>query len=76
VTLLTVLYRKKEDAPLARYCILKAMRADPEDTGLKYVCADIYRKVHDYQKAAVIYEQIVKVDPANDFVRKVSAQVR
>ncbi|GJN09513.1 hypothetical protein PR202_ga27527 [Eleusine coracana subsp. coracana] len=66
---------KKDDAPLARYCILKAMRADPEDTGLKYVGTDIYRKLHDYQKAAVIYEQIVKVDPANVFVRKVAAQV-
>ncbi|GJN13251.1 hypothetical protein PR202_ga31603 [Eleusine coracana subsp. coracana] len=69
------LARKKEDAPLARYCILKAMRADPEDTGLKYVCADIYRKLHDYQKAGVIYEQIVKADPANVFVRKVAAQM-
>ncbi|GJN36576.1 hypothetical protein PR202_gb25452 [Eleusine coracana subsp. coracana] len=72
---LVVLARKKDDAPLARYCILKAMRADPEDTGLKYVGADIYHKLHDYQKAAVIYEQIVKVDPANVFVRKVTAQM-
>ncbi|TVU43258.1 hypothetical protein EJB05_09709 [Eragrostis curvula] len=69
------LARKKGDAPLARYCILKAMRADPEDTGLKYVCADIYRKLRDYQKAAEIYEQILKIDPANVFVRKVAAQM-
>ncbi|TVU44835.1 hypothetical protein EJB05_04296 [Eragrostis curvula] len=68
-------WREKEDAALARYCILRAMRADPEDTKLKYICADIYCKLNDYHKAAQIYEQIVKIDPTNVFVRKVAAQV-
>ncbi|TVU44834.1 hypothetical protein EJB05_04295 [Eragrostis curvula] len=69
------LAREKEDAALARYCILRAMRADPEDTKLKYICADIYCKLNDYHKAAQIYEQIVKIDPTNVFVRKVAAQL-
>lgn len=66
---------RKKDASLARHCYLKAMRADPEDVGLKYGCANIYRELHDYQKAAEIYEQIIRIDPANVFVRKVAAQM-
>jgi general transcription factor 3C polypeptide 3 (transcription factor C subunit 4) len=69
------LAKKKEDASLARHCILKAMRADPEDVDLKYLCADMYRNLRDYQKAAEIYEQIVGIYPANIAVRKVAAQV-
>jgi general transcription factor 3C polypeptide 3 (transcription factor C subunit 4) len=69
------LAKKKEDASLARHCILKAMRADPEDVDLKYLCADMYRNLRDYQKAAEIYEQIVGIYPANIAVRKVAAQM-
>ncbi|RCV29632.1 hypothetical protein SEVIR_6G026200v4 [Setaria viridis] len=69
------LAKKKEDASLARHCILKAMRADPEDVDLKYLCGDMYRNLRDYQKAAEIYEQIVRIYPANVAVRKVAAQM-
>ncbi|KAG0522902.1 hypothetical protein BDA96_07G077900 [Sorghum bicolor] len=69
------LAKKKGDASLARHCILKAMRADPEDVDLKYLCGDMYRNLCDYQKAAEIYEQIVRIYPANIAVRKVAAQM-
>ncbi|KAJ1267737.1 hypothetical protein BS78_07G080700 [Paspalum vaginatum] len=69
------LAKKKEDASLARHCILKAMRADPEDVDLKYLCGDMYRNLRNYQKAAEIYEQIVRIYPSNIAVRKVSAQM-
>ncbi|RCV29633.1 hypothetical protein SETIT_6G027800v2 [Setaria italica] len=51
------------------------MRADPEDVDLKYLCGDMYRNLRDYQKAAEIYEQIVRIYPANVAVRKVAAQM-
>jgi general transcription factor 3C polypeptide 3 (transcription factor C subunit 4) len=51
------------------------MRADPEDVDLKYLCGDMYRNLCDYQKAAEIYEQIVRIYPANIAVLKVAAQV-
>uniref|UniRef100_A0A0E0R6S5 General transcription factor 3C polypeptide 3 n=1 Tax=Oryza rufipogon TaxID=4529 RepID=A0A0E0R6S5_ORYRU len=66
---------KKEDAALARHCVLKAMRADPEDVGLKFDCANIYRALHDYQKAGEIYEQIVRIYPSNIVARKAAAQM-
>ncbi|KAG8089649.1 hypothetical protein GUJ93_ZPchr0011g28392 [Zizania palustris] len=66
---------KKEDAALARHCVLKAMRADPEDAGLKFDCANIYHAFRDYQKAAEIYEQIVKIYPSNIVARKAAAQM-
>uniref|UniRef100_A0A0E0MEK8 General transcription factor 3C polypeptide 3 n=1 Tax=Oryza punctata TaxID=4537 RepID=A0A0E0MEK8_ORYPU len=66
---------KKEDAALARHCVLKAMRADPEDVGLKFDCANIYRAFRDYQKAAEIYEQIVRIFPSNIVARKAAAQM-
>lgn len=66
---------KKEDAALARHCVLKAMRADPEDVGLKFDCANIYRALRDYQKAAEIYEQIVRIYPSNIVARKAAAQM-
>ncbi|XP_015698100.1 general transcription factor 3C polypeptide 3 isoform X2 [Oryza brachyantha] len=66
---------KKEDAALARHCVLKAMRADPEDVGLKFDCANIYRAFRDYQKAAEIYEQIVRIYPSNIVARKAAAQM-
>nr|CAB3480345.1 unnamed protein product [Digitaria exilis] len=69
------LAKKKEDASLARHCILKAMRADPEDVDMKYLCGDMYRNLCDYQKAAEIYEQIVRIYPGNIAVRKVAAQM-
>uniref|UniRef100_A0A0E0J0K7 General transcription factor 3C polypeptide 3 n=1 Tax=Oryza nivara TaxID=4536 RepID=A0A0E0J0K7_ORYNI len=66
---------KKEDAALARHCVLKAMRADPEDVGLKFDCANIYRALRDYQKAGEIYEQIVRIYPSNIVARKAAAQM-
>lgn len=70
-----IFVRKKEDAALARHCVLKAMRADPEDVGLKFDCANIYRALRDYQKAGEIYEQIVRIYPSNIVARKAAAQV-
>ncbi|AQK50194.1 tetratricopeptide repeat (TPR)-containing protein [Zea mays] len=69
------LTRKKGDASLARHCILKAMNADPEDVDLKYLCGYMYHNLCEYQKAAEIYEQIVRIYPANSAVRKVAAQM-
>ncbi|AQK50204.1 tetratricopeptide repeat (TPR)-containing protein [Zea mays] len=69
------LAKKKGDASLARHCILKAMNADPEDVDLKYLCGYMYHNLCEYQKAAEIYEQIVRIYPANSAVRKVAAQM-
>lgn len=66
---------KKEDAALARHCVIKAMRADPEDVGLKFDCANIYRTLGDCHKAAEIYEQIVGINPSNTVARKAAAQM-
>jgi general transcription factor 3C polypeptide 3 (transcription factor C subunit 4) len=51
------------------------MNADPEDVDLKYLCGYMYHNLCEYQKAAEIYEQIVRIYPANSAVRKVAAQV-
>ncbi|KAM3278005.1 hypothetical protein ACQJBY_045715 [Aegilops geniculata] len=66
---------KKEDAALARHCVIKAMRADPEDVGLKFDCANIYRTLGDCHKAAEIYEQIVGIHPSNTVARRAAAQM-
>ncbi|XP_051178392.1 uncharacterized protein [Lolium perenne] len=66
---------KVEDAALARHCVIKAMRADPEDVGLKYDCANIYRTLRDYHKAAEVYEQIVRIYPSNAVARRTAAQM-
>uniref|UniRef100_A0ACD6A0H5 Uncharacterized protein n=1 Tax=Avena sativa TaxID=4498 RepID=A0ACD6A0H5_AVESA len=66
---------KTEDAKLAKLSVVRAMKADPEDVGLKFDCANIYRTLQDYHKAAEIYEQIVRIYPSNVVARKTAAQM-
>ncbi|KAL4583203.1 hypothetical protein LXL04_007770 [Taraxacum kok-saghyz] len=49
----------------ARYCLDRAIRADPEDVGLRYHRASLFVELNDHQKAAESYEQIWQLRPKN-----------
>ncbi|XP_059631065.1 uncharacterized protein LOC132273957 isoform X2 [Cornus florida] len=49
----------------ARYCLSKAITADPEDVSLKFNRASLYVELGDNQKAAESYEQISRLCPEN-----------
>ncbi|XP_052201303.1 uncharacterized protein LOC127807472 [Diospyros lotus] len=49
----------------ARYCLSKAITADPEDTSLRFQRACLYLELGEYQKAAESYEQISRLCPEN-----------
>ncbi|KAK4793502.1 hypothetical protein SAY86_023937 [Trapa natans] len=49
----------------AKYCLTKAITAEPENISLRFQLASIYLEVGDYQRAAESYEQIQKISPAN-----------
>ncbi|XP_059299491.1 uncharacterized protein LOC132052132 isoform X1 [Lycium ferocissimum] len=58
-----------------RYCLSKAITADPEDISLRYHRASIYIELGDYQKAAESYEQIARLCPNEVEVLKTAAQL-
>ncbi|XP_072950353.1 uncharacterized protein [Typha angustifolia] len=58
-----------------RYCLSKAISADPEDVGLKFDRALLYVELGEYQKAAESYEQILGIQPANIEARKMAAKM-
>lgn len=58
-----------------RYCLSKAITADPEDVSLRYQRASIYIELGDYQKAAESYEQIARRCPNDVEVLKKAVQV-
>lgn len=49
----------------ARYCLSKAITADPEDITLRFHRASLYIELGDYQKAAESYDQISRLYPEN-----------
>ncbi|KAJ4964536.1 hypothetical protein NE237_016385 [Protea cynaroides] len=59
----------------ARYCLSKAITADPEDIGLRFDRALSHIELGDYQKAAESYEQILKRRPENVEALKMAAKM-
>ncbi|XP_030473262.2 uncharacterized protein LOC115690903 isoform X2 [Syzygium oleosum] len=47
----------------ARYCLSKAITADPKDVSLLFHQASLHSNLGDYQKAAELFEQIQKICP-------------
>lgn len=69
------LYREQGDMKQTRYCLSKAITADPEDVSLWYHRASIYSELGDHQKAAESYEQIARLCPNDVEVLKAAVQV-
>ncbi|XP_043690462.1 general transcription factor 3C polypeptide 3 isoform X2 [Telopea speciosissima] len=59
----------------ARYCLSKAITADPEDISLRFDRALLLIELGDYQKAAESYEQILKRGPENVEALKMAAKM-
>ncbi|KAA8542715.1 hypothetical protein F0562_023786 [Nyssa sinensis] len=59
----------------ARYCLSKAIMADPEDISLKFHLASLYIDLGDYEKAAKSYDQISQLCPGNVEARKSAAKL-
>ncbi|XP_058200798.1 uncharacterized protein LOC131315640 isoform X2 [Rhododendron vialii] len=53
------------NAVQARYCLWKAITADPADMSLRFSRASLYVELGEYQKAAESYEQISRLCPEN-----------
>ncbi|KAK9161939.1 hypothetical protein Syun_002841 [Stephania yunnanensis] len=60
----------------ATYCLSKAVKADPEDTSLRWHRASLYTELGDYHKAAEVYHQVVGIHPENVEARKLAAKAR
>ncbi|EHA8590046.1 putative general transcription factor 3C polypeptide 3 [Cocos nucifera] len=58
-----------------RYCLSKAITADPKDVGLRFDRALLCVELGEYQKAAESYAQIVAIYPANIEARKMAAKM-
>ncbi|THU53836.1 hypothetical protein C4D60_Mb10t18610 [Musa balbisiana] len=58
-----------------KYCLKKAITADPKDVGLRFDLALLYCELGEYQKAAESYDQIVGIYPANIQALKMAAKV-
>lgn len=63
------------DRGQARYCLSKAITADPEDVNLQFHRASLFVELGDYLKAADSYEQISRLCPDNVEVIKTAAQL-
>uniref|UniRef100_A0A5B6ZEJ2 Uncharacterized protein n=1 Tax=Davidia involucrata TaxID=16924 RepID=A0A5B6ZEJ2_DAVIN len=59
----------------SRYCLSKAIMADPEDITLKFHLASLYVDLGDYEKAARSYDQISQLCPGNVEARKSAAKL-
>ncbi|KAG0475130.1 hypothetical protein HPP92_014816 [Vanilla planifolia] len=58
-----------------RYCLSKAITAEPKDVGLRFDLALLYVELGEYQKAAESYHQIVDLYPANCDARMMAAKM-
>ncbi|URE48401.1 general transcription factor 3C polypeptide [Musa troglodytarum] len=58
-----------------KYCLKKAITADPKDVGLRFDLALLYCELGEYQKAAESYDQIVGIYPANIQALKMAAKM-
>ncbi|KAI3726599.1 hypothetical protein L1987_66397 [Smallanthus sonchifolius] len=57
----------------ARYCLDKAIKADPEDMGLRYHRASLFVELGEHKKAAESYDQIWQLRPKNIEALKTAA---
>ncbi|XP_008786393.1 general transcription factor 3C polypeptide 3 isoform X2 [Phoenix dactylifera] len=58
-----------------RYCLSKAITADPKDVGLRFDRALLHVELGEYQKAAESYAQIVAIYPASIEACKMAAKM-
>lgn len=70
-----LLYREQNNTGQVRYCLSKAITADPKDVGLRFDLASLYFELGEYQRAAGLYSQIVELYPGNIVARKMAARV-
>ena len=73
------MHREQGNTGQARHCLRKAIKADPQDVGLKFDYALLYIEVGEYQEGWKSLEEIVKNFP-NDYeslikVSKVCLQI-
>ncbi|KAL8250747.1 hypothetical protein R6Q59_034440 [Mikania micrantha] len=59
----------------ARYCLDRAIKADPEDMGLRYHRASLFVELGEHQKAAESYAQIWQLRPKNVEALKTAAML-
>ncbi|XP_076887573.1 uncharacterized protein LOC143537758 [Bidens hawaiensis] len=59
----------------ARYCLDRAIKADPEDMGLRYQRASLFLELGEHQKAAEQYDQIWHLRPMNLEALKTAAKL-
>ncbi|KAI3923294.1 hypothetical protein MKW92_008738 [Papaver armeniacum] len=60
---------------MATYCLSKAIKADPEDLGLRFDRASLHVELGEYHKAAESYNQIVGLCPENVEARRMAAKM-
>ncbi|RZC88953.1 hypothetical protein C5167_030646 [Papaver somniferum] len=60
---------------MATYCLSKAIKADPEDLGLRFDRASLHAELGEYHKAAESYNQIVGLCPENVEARRMAAKI-
>ncbi|XP_020588869.1 general transcription factor 3C polypeptide 3 [Phalaenopsis equestris] len=58
-----------------RYCLSKAIAADPKDVGLRFDRAFLYFELGEFQKAADSFDQIIGLYPANTEARKMASKM-
>ncbi|KAL6992753.1 hypothetical protein U1Q18_010868 [Sarracenia purpurea var. burkii] len=68
--------QKQGNAGQARYCLSKAITADPADISLRFHRASLYVELRDYHKAAESYEQIARLCPDNVEALKTAAMIQ
>lgn len=75
ILIMVVYCREKGDTAQARYCLCKAVGADPKDVDLRFHLASFYVELGDNHKAAEQYEKIQKLSPDNIEAVKWGAKV-
>lgn len=68
-------YREQGNNGQARYCLSKAITADPTDVSLLFHQASLHSNLGDYQKAAELFEQIQKICPEDVEALQTGAKV-
>jgi len=68
-------HREQGNNGQARYCLSKAITADPKDVSLLFHQASLHSNLGDYQKAAELFEQIHKINPEDVEALQTGAKV-
>ncbi|KAK2648210.1 hypothetical protein Ddye_015699 [Dipteronia dyeriana] len=66
---------EKGDTAQAKYCLCKAVGADPKDVDLRFHLASFYVELGDYQRAAESYKKIQKLCPEDVEAIKAGAKL-